>query len=233
MCLPERRRALVSAPLPIRAIRNWASGSSSRADSAAIRLALLENGIERTLAIAFEVERDVHEASLLEARRKLARHRGVKRARQLFNRDLDAGQLAVRADTELPEAQLAENRFASFDLAEDFRCHSGSVRHARREAGRSRPVPCCKACLSGKVADFTLGESGAKKGCKDSVLGSGAVAGPEVVRVISIDAVCDCGESARSRKLFHPGEQLVFAVEAAIRIVRDVKRIFEFVRFDE
>ncbi len=61
----------------------------------------------------------------------------------------------------------------------------------------------------------------------------GAMAGAKIVRVVCIDAVSDGAEIAGTCQSFHAIEEFVLAVVAAVGIVRNVKRILEFVRLDK
>jgi hypothetical protein len=61
----------------------------------------------------------------------------------------------------------------------------------------------------------------------------GAVAGTKIERVVCIHAVSGCFESALQRDRIEYGEQLIFAMEAAIGGVGAIRWIFQFVCFHE
>src|SRR3954466_14027199 len=61
--------------------------------------------------------------------------------------DLDAGDLAVIADTELPQTKGAEGHLAVRQLPEALRGDLGPVRNSRREARLLRLVPGRQATL--------------------------------------------------------------------------------------
>ncbi len=64
------------------------------------------------------------------------------------------------------------------------------------------------------------------------MFGGGTMAGAKVARVIHIYPIGDGGEMPLAGEGIELGEKLVLAVIAAIGVVRDVQRIFSFVRFD-
>ena len=74
-----------------------------------------ERFVERALAVAFEVERDVGEAGGLELLGDRGGHFGRERARHFVGSDFDAREFVVQAHAELPEAQVAQSGFAAFD----------------------------------------------------------------------------------------------------------------------
>ena len=64
------------------------------------------------------------------------------------------------------------------------------------------------------------------------MFGSGAMAGTKISRVVGIHTVCNGGEIAIARDGVESREELVLAVIATVRVVRDVKRIRGLVRFN-
>ena len=60
-----------------------------------------------------------------------------------------------------------------------------------------------------------------------------AMARPEIVRVVRVDAVGNRAEIPFLGQSLHAIEKLVLAVVAAIGVVRDVQGILEFARLDE
>src|SRR5258708_38022188 len=65
------------------------------------------------------------------------------------------------------------------------------------------------------------------------MLVGGAMAGAKIKRVVGIDTISRCGETALLRDCIEQGEELVLAVKAAVGGVRAVRGIFHLVRFDE
>src|SRR5579862_472833 len=61
----------------------------------------------------------------------------------------------------------------------------------------------------------------------------GAMAGTKIVGVVGINSIRDGAVAALLRQQFHPIEELILAVVAAVSIVCHVRRIFELTRFDE
>src|SRR5260370_21954619 len=65
------------------------------------------------------------------------------------------------------------------------------------------------------------------------MLVGGAMAGAKIKRVVGIDTISRCGETALLRDCIKHGEELVLAVKAAVGGIRAVRGIFHLVRFDE
>jgi len=65
------------------------------------------------------------------------------------------------------------------------------------------------------------------------VLGGGLLAGAEVAAVVEVHPVGDVGEVSGGTLGFHLGEELVFAVEAALGVVALVVGVFKFVRMKD
>ncbi len=61
----------------------------------------------------------------------------------------------------------------------------------------------------------------------------GALAGPEVARIVGIHSVGDVGEAELRAERSHDGEQLIFAVEAAVGVVALVFGAIEFAGCDD
>ena len=65
------------------------------------------------------------------------------------------------------------------------------------------------------------------------VLSGGLLAGAEFAAVVEVHAVGDVCEAGCRAGLFHLGEELVFAVEAAVGVVALVVGAFEFVGLED
>ncbi|HMH15578.1 MAG TPA: hypothetical protein VK578_20930, partial [Edaphobacter sp.] len=102
-----------------------------------------------------------------------------------------------------------------------------AVLDAGGEAGAGGLIPEIEASLVGEGADLGLGELGGDEGCNGVVLGGGLLAGAEVATVVEVHAEGDVTEVTGGALGFHLGEELVFAVEAALGVVALVVGIFE------
>ena len=82
--------------------------------------------------------------------------------------------------------------------------------------------------MLGEGADFGLGELGGDEWCYGVVLGGCLLAGAEVSAVVEVHAEGDVLEASGCALGLHLGEELVFAVEAALGVVALVVGVFEF-----
>src|SRR5689334_16093307 len=71
--------------------------------------------VERTLAIALQIQGDISEAGGFEALGDGCGHFLRQRARHFILRDFDSGKIVVDAHAKLAEAEFAEYSFAAFD----------------------------------------------------------------------------------------------------------------------
>jgi hypothetical protein len=133
---------------------------------------------------------------------------------------------------ELPEAQFAKPVFALLDAAEGFAGHGTAIGDAGRKAGRCRFVPHLQAGAAGQLADVLLGQSGFGEGSEHPVLPGGRLAGPKIALVIDIHAVGKMPETEPLPFTLHHGEEFVFAMKAAKRVVLRVIGIVEFGRWE-
>src|SRR6266404_3439386 len=189
--------------------------------------------VQRALAIAFEVQRDVGEAHALQG----LRNRGAgflrERAVHLFGRDFDARQLVVQSHAELPEAEFAKSRFAAFDQREALGSDFGAVGHAGGETRRGGAVPRGQAGALRELTNFRFAQAGIEQRGQHAMFFGGAMTGAKIERVVGIDAISRCGETALLRNCIEHGEELILAVKAAVGGVRAVCGILYLVRFDE
>ena len=148
-------------------------------------------------------------------------------AGEVFAGDFDAGEVAVVTDADLGEAEGVEGGFGLFDLGEVFAGDGAAVLDAGGEAGAGGLVPEGEVGFAGEGADLGLGELGGDERGDGVVLGGGLLAGAEVSAVVEVHAVGDVGEAVLGAELLHLGEELVFAVEAALGVVALVVGVFE------
>ena len=87
------------------------------------------------------------------------------------------------------------------------------------------------ACVR-EGADFRLGELRFDQRCDGVMLCCGLLAGAEFAAVVEVHPVGDVLEAAPGALGLHLGEELVFAVEAALAVVADVVGVVEFVRVE-
>ncbi len=189
--------------------------------------------VERALAVAFEVERDVEEAGGFEACVDGGGHVGSKGAREFLPGDFDTGEPVVETDTELTEAEVAEGGFGAVDEREALGRDFGAVGNAGGEASGRGAIPCRKVGAARKFADFGFAEADIEERREDVMLGGGTMAWAEVERVVGVDAVGDGGDIACGGELVEDGEEFVLAEVTAIARVRAVRGVFHFVSFDE
>ncbi len=137
--------------------------------------------------------------------------------------DLDAGEVAVVADADLPEAECVEGGFGLLDLREAFGGDGEAVGDAGGEAGTGGLVGEGKAGLTGEGADLGFRELGGDERGEGSVLSGGLLAGAEGGdvggAVVEVHAIGDVGEVPGAAKALHNREELVLAVEAAVGVV--------------
>src|SRR5713226_3712333 len=95
---------------------------------------LPEGGVQRALPVAFQVQGHVAEPEWFHALGERARHLQIQRSGQLRRRNLDPRQVLVGADAELPEPQLPQDVFGSFDAGQILHGYGRSIRYARGQA---------------------------------------------------------------------------------------------------
>ena len=100
-----------------------------------------ENGIERTLTVAFQVKSDEGEARGFYAIRDFLRNSRIEAALKFIERDFDSGEFAMRTNAKLAEIESAEHRFGAIDFVQQFGRDRCAVGYARREARGCGPVP--------------------------------------------------------------------------------------------
>lgn len=188
--------------------------------------------VERALAVALQIERDVVEAEGFEDFDEAGGHFGLQGLREFFDSDFDANQIAMEARAELAEAEGFERLFAVFHRFDAFLGDFGAVGDAGAEAGGGGAVPGGEAGTAAEFANLGFGEAGFNEGGFDVVGFGGALAGTPVAEIVDVDAIDNIRDAAFLAHLIQAGEEFVFAVEAAVFIVFDVFGVIEFEGFD-
>jgi hypothetical protein len=87
--------------------------------------------IQGALPIPAWVNFDVFEPSVPYSVRNVPRDLCIQRARKFRQINLDARQITVSADAELPETEIADGLLCSLDLTQQFRSHGSAIRNSR------------------------------------------------------------------------------------------------------
>ena len=193
----------------------------------------LKNFVERTLAIAFEIKRDVLESKRFKDGGEPLRHFDREGPRQFVGSDLDPHHFTVKADTELPKTERLDLFLAGFDGMDILDRDGRAVWDARTQASRRGAVPRGKAGGMGEFADFGFAKSGIGERGGDAVLLGGVLARAIIAEIVEVDPVDNVFDRSIAAKLFEAGEEFVFAVETAVGVIADVIGIIEFVGDDE
>src|SRR5713226_1861967 len=144
---------------PYRKIRNPGGLCSLGRFGAAIALCG-QSLVQRALSVAFEIQRNKGESHRFEPGRDFRSHRRRECASHFVGGDLDARQLVMQTNTELPESQIPEGSFSALDKAEAFRCYLRAIRNARRQARGRGAVPCGQPRSLRELANFDLAQAG-------------------------------------------------------------------------
>src|SRR3984885_3112488 len=193
----------------------------------------LQEGIERTLPVTFQIQSHKRKSRALHAVRNLARNLRIKSARQFLRRNFDPRQFPMRPHAKLPELQRAQSGFSPIDLLQQLRRHSCTIRHARRKACRSWTIPRGQSSPLRKKAYLSLVKLSIQQRCQHVILVRRAMPRPEIARVVRVDSISDRRKLPPASQRIHLVEQLVLTVIAAVGVIRDVQRIRELVGFDK
>src|SRR5579864_1946921 len=185
--------------------------------------------VHRSRAEASEIERDKLKPKGLKNSAEFRCHFLVERARHLFSRNLDAGDVPVMPHSELPESKVPKRVLSLFDGGESFSCNRPAVLDTRRKACRRRFVPDAQPAIPREVANLLLGESGLDERCGNPVLRRRHLPRAEIAFVVEIHTISDGRESSIFRKCFHHSEEFVLAMKATRGIVTHVFFPVEFV----
>jgi hypothetical protein len=165
-----------------------------------------ENRIHAAGAISLGIEGDVEKAEWTQCRRDAVESFKRKSAWQFLARDLDAGEIAVMANANLPEAKIMESFLGLFNLGEIFWGNGTAVLDARCKTGRSRFVPELESRFVGELADLRFGELSGDKGSDRMMLAGSLLARPELAAVVEIHSIGKMLEPPRDTLGLHAGE---------------------------
>src|SRR5258708_23706731 len=166
--------------------------------------------------VALEVERDELVAGRPQGLDDLFAFRD--QARDLVRLHLDSRYVAVMANAYLLEPERFDGGLGRFDLTQHFDRDLCAVRDARRQAGKRRFVPVGESELARRGADLRLAHSGLEQWETNPASDGRAVTRSVVDFVVGGSAICDEIETQVPADGLQGFEQLLLAVEAAIRM---------------
>ena len=146
----------------------------------------------------------------------------VDQASDLGRLDLDPGDLAVVAHADLAEAQGVYGVLRGLDPGQRLQGHLGPVRDAGGEARERGLVPVGQPEPPCGGADVRLGHTGLQQREADPPPDGGAVPRPVVAGVVGVRAIGEVRQPEPGTDGFERPEQLLLAVEAAVRAVAPV-----------
>ena len=115
--------------------RRWAENLSLKIRFASSRpLLRFEEGIQRTLPVAFQIERDEGKSQFFDPHGNLLRDLTCQTAREFIGCKLDPRKLAMNADAKLAEAQVTQDFFGTLNFREQAGRHGDPVWHAGGKA---------------------------------------------------------------------------------------------------
>jgi hypothetical protein len=99
-------------------------------DCDAARLYALQEGIERALAISFEIDRYEDESGFFQSGGDFRGNGRIEPAGKFVLRQFEASEFSVSPHAELAKTEVAQNGFGTVNLIHQFGRHGGSVWHA-------------------------------------------------------------------------------------------------------
>jgi hypothetical protein len=133
------------------------------------------------------------------------------------------------ANPDLRKSEDVEGFLCLLDLREILACDGTAVLDARGETGAGGFVPELKTGLEGEGANLLFVEASDDEGGDGMVLCCSLLTRTKLGAVVEVHAICNVSETARGALDFHLGEELVFAVEAALGVVALVVRAVKLV----
>src|SRR5437016_3489269 len=106
-----------------------------------------------------EIERDSTVSGALQPLDDLLPYRWLDHAGDIYERDLDAGGVAVMADAEVLEAERAQHGFGALDHREILARDLGAIRNPRSQARRGRLRRARQAIMRRRGAHVGLAEA--------------------------------------------------------------------------
>src|SRR5260370_37729470 len=148
---------------------------------------LRQRFVQGALAITFEVQRDISEGHALESLRNRGPCFSGERAVHLFGRDFDARQLVMQPHAELPKAEIAQRRFATFNQRKTLGSDLGAVGHTRGKRRGSGAIPSGQASALREWANFRIEQTAIEQWGQHAILLAGAMTAAEIDRTVRAD----------------------------------------------
>jgi len=133
--------------------------------------------VQRTLPIAFEIQRNVGKARSLQSGCDGGSHFRGHRARHLFRGDLNPRELFVQANAKLPEAQFAQGGLSALYESQLLGGYFGSVGEARGKACRGGTVPGGQAGAVRKRSNLGFTKTRVEQRSENLMIGCRAMTG--------------------------------------------------------
>src|SRR5262249_30086982 len=143
------------------------------------------------------------ESQFLERDGEIPSHLGGQRASQFVATDLDANDIAVMADPELPESKGAERIFPTFHNPQHCWRHRASIFNPRRETRRCRLIPHAQTRIAREFTDLRLAQSRIQQRSGHLMLASRLLSWTKVALVVNIYSVGDRVKPVRCAVRFH------------------------------
>jgi hypothetical protein len=129
------------------------------------------------------------------------------------------------AHAQVPEAKAAYICLSAIDHRQLLQGYEHAVGDARRETRHSRLVPGRQSDLFRQGADLGFGQLGLFERAAHAVFGHGLHARTIIVHVIQVRAFDDPAQTLAGGKGLELGEELGFAMVAAVSRVLDIERV--------
>jgi len=139
----------------------------------------------------------------------------------------------VKADTELPEAEVSESGLRAINEREAFGRDFRAIGNARGKAGGGGTIPSGEIGTARKFANLGFAEADVEERSENVMLGCGTMAGAEVEAVVGVDAVGNGGDVFCDGERVEDGEEFVLAEVAAVAGIGAVGGVVHLVGFDE
>src|SRR5712692_10497941 len=173
--------------------------------------------VEASGRVALQVERNELVARILQGLHNALAIR--KQPRHLVRLDLDSRHVAVVAHAHLLQSEQLDRVLGRLDPSQRGDGHLGAVRDARRQARERSLVPVGEPKLARRSADLGLGYAGLEQWEPHAAADRRSMTGPVIAGVIRGGAVRQMPKAQLDSDRLERLEQLLLAVEAAVRVV--------------